>query len=212
MSTRTASQALLLLASLSLSFAAACGGSVESTGGSSSGSPPASSVPPPGSVPVPGASTSGMPAPVAQIEGTWSPTASGCSNFVVYASHTSGRRYLVVQATKEKLGIANLGDTVTIDLASKGASSMASVSADTFPKAPSEATYCSDIVIDPQEPQHSTSSEGKVTFTISAVGREGDFYAVTVKLEGVVVRNGFGNPETIPDVTYTSVGVGWLPG
>ena len=27
-----------------------------------------------------------------------------------------------------------------------------------------------------------------------------------------VVRNGFGNPETIPDVTYTSVGLGWLPG
>ncbi len=212
MSTRTASRALLLLASLSLSFAAACGGSVESTGGSSSGSPPASALPPPGSVPVPGVSTSGAPPPPAQVEGTWSPTASGCSNFVVYASHTSNRRYLVVQATKEKLGITNLGDTVTIDLASKGASTMASVSTDTFPKAPSEATYCSDIIIDPQEPQRSTATEGKVTFTISALGREGDFYAVTVKLEGVVVRNGFGNPEAIPDMTFSSVGVGWLPG
>lgn len=36
----------------------------------------------------------------------------------------------------------------------------------------------------------------------------GDSYAVTVKLEGIVVRNGFGNPETIPDVTYSTVSAG----
>jgi hypothetical protein len=213
MSTRTTSRALLLLASLSLSFAAGCGGAVDSpSNGSSSGTPAASTLPPPDSVPPPGMTTAGGPPPPAPIAGSWSTTASGCANFVVYASHTSGRRYLVVQATKDKLGIAALGDTVTIDLASKSASFAAAVYADTLPKAPAEATYCSDVIIDPQEPQRSTATEGKVTFTISSVGREGDSYAVTVKLEGVVVRNGFGNPETIPDVTYSAVGVGWLPG
>lgn len=151
MSTRT-SGALLLLASLSFSFAAACGGSVDSTGGSSSGTPGTGpgSLPPPGSLPVPGVSTSGGPPPPAPIEGSWSLAAGGCSNFTVYASHTSGRRFLVVQATKEKLGIASLGDTVTINLASKGASGAASVYADTLPRAPAEAPYCTDFIVNPQ--------------------------------------------------------------
>lgn len=211
MSTR----ALVLLASLSFSLAAACGGSVDSTGGGSSGGTPSqggNTLPAPGVEPVPGASTSGAPPPPAQIAGSWSANAAGCSNFVVYASHTSGRRYLVVEAKKENLGIANVGDTVTIDLASKSASFSAAVYTDTFAKAPGEARYCSDVVTDTQEPQRSNALEGKVTFTISGQGREGDLYSVTVKLEGVVVRNAFGNPETIPDVTYASVGVGWLPG
>jgi hypothetical protein len=131
---------------------------------------------------------------------------------MVVASHSTGRRFLVVTANKSELGIASLGESVTVDLASKSVGPSTSVAVDTFARAPQETPYCTDVIVDPQRPARAIATNGTATFTISAVGREGDLYAVTVTLKGVVVRDAGGVLEAIPDVTYASVGVGWLPG
>ena len=194
----------------------ACGGSIEPTGSSSSGGSGTPNTPPsPGAPVAPAPPSTGVhptPGPTGPTAGTWSQTASGCSNFTIFASHSTGRRFLVVTAAKADLGIANLGDSVTIDLASTSGGPSASIAVDTFARAPQEAPYCTDIIVDSQTPSRAVAAQGTATFTISSIGREGDSYAVTVTLQGVVVRDASGALEKIPDITYASVGVGWLPG
>jgi hypothetical protein len=194
---------------------AACGGAVEPTGGSTSGG---SSIPAPTSPGAPGTAAPpsvGAPSPAPAPGGAtagWSATASGCANFTVYARHSSGRRFLVVTANRTELGLAGLGASVTVDLASKSAGPSTEVAVETFARTPMDVTYCNDIMVDPQIPSRAGASQGTATFTISGVGREGDAYAVTVTLRGVVVRDASGALEQVPDLTYTNVGVGWLPG
>lgn len=149
--------------------------------------------------------------PAEQTPTTWNATAHGCANFTVYTEDQSGRRFLVVTAVKKELGLENLGDTATVDLATKVSGPSTEVYVDTYARVPTEQGYCSDIR-DFYEPDQAKAIGGLATFTIAGVGREGGAYAVTVSLRGVTVRAATGALEKIPDVTYTMVNVGWLPG
>jgi hypothetical protein len=142
----------------------------------------------------------------------WNATAGGCANFTVYAGHSSGRRFVVITANRSELSLANLGDSVTVDLASKSVGPSTLVAVETFARVPLDVTYCNDVMVDPQVPSRAVAAQGTATFTISALGREGDAYAVTVTLRGVVLRDASGALEQLPDLTYENVGVGWLPG
>lgn len=198
-----------LLASFLLSLAtAACGGAVDPGTTSSSGSPAPTTTTTPAPAPSPG-----LPPPY-QASGGWTARAGGCADFTIFSANESGRRFLVVQARKDELGIAKLGDTVTVDLANKTAGPSTAVTVDNYPVAPQEPAYCSDIGGSGSAalPTESYAFSGTVTFTIAGVGRDGDSYAVTVKLAGVAIRNPDGSREAIPDVTYPNVDVGWYPG
>ena len=207
----------VLLGALLLALAtpaAACGGAIDpgTASSSSSGSspPPATTTTPD---PGPPSTVPGYPPP-STTSGGWTASASGCADFTVFSANTNGRRFLVIQARKDELGIAKLGDTVTVDLANKAAGPSTAVNVDNYPQAPLEPPYCSDIGSSGSValPTESPAVSGTVTFTIAGVGREGGSYAVTVKLQGVVVRNTGGSLEAIPDVTYPSIDVGWYPG
>jgi hypothetical protein len=50
-----------------------------------------------------------------------------------------------------------------------------------------------------------------VTFTVTALNRDGG-YVIAVALQNVAVESKLGELEPIPDITYTDVSVGWLPG
>jgi hypothetical protein len=201
----------LVLGSLLLvaGAAQACGGAIDTTGTSSSssgGSSGAAAQVPTGSTPTPPPPTTESP-----TSGPFNATANGCANFTVFAGDASGRRFLIIQANKEELGIENVGETRTINLATRSAGASTKVFIDTYDRVPSQQMYCTDSIYEPYDPVRTDAIEGMVTFTIAGVGRDGG-YAVTVTLQGVVVHAATGALESIPDVTYSAVGVGWLPG
>ena len=121
---------------------------------------------------------------------------------------------MVIQASKEELGIANLGDTVTVDLASKAGAPSTDVSADLWDGIPASTPYCTDVAANNKVMQHAVATSGTATFTIapSRGTGNGETYAVTVSLKGVIVRGADGFLERIDDVTYDTVTVGWFPG
>jgi hypothetical protein len=202
-------RALLLGCLLLASAAQACGGAIDTTGTSSSSSGGSSGAP----TPLPIVSPPSNPAPPSTGTSGTSPfngTANGCANFTVFAGDASGRRFLIIQADKMELGLAGLGDTATVDLATKAGGASTKVFVDTYNRVPTQM-YCTDTLSEPYDPVSADAIQGTATFTISAVGREGGTYAITVTLRGVVINNK-GKLESIPDVTYSSVGVGWLPG
>ena len=205
---------LTLFLSLSLSVLAGCGGGIEGSGTGGPGSPG----PKGPTEPTPGAPGPGHPGtaptpttPVAPTPtGSWDSKANGCGDFVVYASHSSGTKFLVVDADKKALGIEKIGESSTVDFSTRQNAAKARV--DVYSRAPAEAIYCSDIIIDPQTPVSWTAVAGTATFTITSFGREGG-YAVTVSLKSVVVQSPDGRSrESVPDLTYSNVFVGWLPG
>ena len=208
----------LFFASLFLLATAACGGSIAPVDdGSGSGSGSGSATGPgsgsgSGSGSASGSGSGGAAPHPTPGPGAWSTTASGCSNFIVYASHSSGLKYLVIRASKTELGLASVGDSATVDLTPSAVSSSTEVAVDTYAHAPGFAPYCADVLVGPQTPSHATATAGTATFTIASVGRDTPDYAVTVTLKDVVVRSADGTLETIPDVTYQNVNVGWLPG
>jgi hypothetical protein len=131
---------------------------------------------------------------------------------MVYAADTSGRRFVVINANKTELGLANVGDSVTVDLASKVAGPSTEVAIETFARVPLDVNYCNDVMVNPQVPSRAVAAQGTATFTISALGGAGDPYALTVTLRGVMVRDASGALEQLPDLTFANVNVGWMPG
>jgi hypothetical protein len=197
---------------LSFCCLVACGGAVEPVGTSQGPGPSPTGSPTSGPTPLPAPSGTTTPVPTPPIgpnAGAWNATASGCGNVFVFDGHTTGRKFLVISADKTSLGLSTLGDSATIDLAQ--GSSAVSLHVDTFQSPPQEAPYCTDIAYPNAEtPVIANATSGTLTITISSVGRE-EFYAVDVTLHGVVVSGPNGS-EVIPDTTFRSVGVGWLPG
>jgi hypothetical protein len=193
----------------------ACGGAVEgrsssssSGGGGNPGEPDTTTNPVP---PSPGSSQPPtVVSPPAVDNGTWSQSASGCGNFFVYATHASKTKFLTVSAVKSELGIANLGDSATIQIGVNPTKT--TVSVDTYPHVPNESPYCTDYITDPMSPERAYATQGTLTFTISTVGSDGQSYAVDVAITGLVVQHMDGTLEAIPDVTYHDVSVGWLAG
>lgn len=141
--------------------------------------------------------------------GSWSGTASGCGNFTVFAADTSNPRYLVIKASKSELGLGALGSTASVNLASTSNAPSTEVAVDAFSSAPVQP-YCTDVGAAPAG-FHGRAVQGTVTFTVTSVGRDGG-YAIAVVLQGVKVESPYGELEPIPDITYTNVSVGWLPG
>ena len=214
---------VLLLGSLFVvSLAAvACGGAIDTPGGGSSSSSSSSSSGGPGPTPTATTTSTVTPPPIppspptpigpAPFFGTWSGTASGCANFTVFAPDTSNPRYLVINASKSELGLGVLGSTATVDLANTSQAPSTDVGVDTFASAPAQP-YCTDIQPSPAPTSfHSKALQGSVTFSVTAVGRDGG-YVLTVARKNVIVRAPDGGFESIPDITYTNVSVGWLPG
>lgn len=186
----------------------ACGGAV--TPDKTSGQGPENGGP---YVPAPqptGGPTNPTPQPPTPTPGAWNTQASGCGNFTIYDGHSSGTKFIVIDANKAALGIAQYGDTTTIDLAAN--TQGASLAMDVFQRTPADPTYCSDIIVDPQKPVRWTAVGGTAKFTITGLGREGDSYSVSVDLKDVVVVSPSGEREQIPDMTLKNVNVGWLPG
>jgi hypothetical protein len=189
---------------------AACGGAVEPTPGGPLAPAPAP-VPEPAPVPpAPNPTPAPVPVPPTPAPQSWNGSPAGCGNFTVYRSDSTKQKYLVIQAQRDDLGIAQLGESVTVQLGPSTKSLVVSV--DAYPRVPSETHYCSDIIIDPVNPITWPATRGTAKVTITRLGREGDMYAVTIELRGVVVRSPSGQLETIPDMTLSDVSVGWLPG
>lgn len=200
--------------------AVACGGAVDpgigsssgssgSSGGSSSGSsgtptPTTTSTSVPPSPPMP------QPSP---FMGTWSGTASGCANFTVYAADTSAPRYLIIRASKAELGLGALGSTATIDLANTSGAPSTDIGVDTYSEPPADP-YCTDVISSPPPTfTHARATSGTATFTVTGVGRDDGTYEISVTLKGLTVLNSmYGELEPIPEITFTKVNVGWLPG
>lgn len=137
----------------------------------------------------------------------------GCANFTLFAPDVSRRRFLLVEANKKDLGLVGLHDTVTIDLSTSAAPGRLSVRVDEYDRVPAEQMYCTDVLSgEPHKETMLKAEQGTVTLTIAAVGKEGDSYAVTVSLTNILVRRPGGQLERIPDATFASVNVGWLPG
>jgi hypothetical protein len=188
----------------------ACGGAVDP--GLSGSTPPSTPEPPPAPAPpAPQPLPAPQPVPPSPTPAEhWNTDASGCANFLVYRSHSTGKKFLVLQASKEELGIANYGDTATVSLG-PGTHALV-VSMDVYARQPSDTHYCSDIIIDPQTPITWTATKGTATVKITGVERDCDCYTVTIELRGVVVRSPSGQLEQIPDMVFKDVRVGWLPG
>lgn len=190
--------------------ASACGGAVDRTE-TSSGSTPAPGATAPAPTPAPAPPSTGGPVPAARLPNNkWNASASGCGNFTVFAGESTGHRFLVIQTDKQALGIASPGDTATIDLSAATASTKVFV--DAYDRVPGEQVYCTDFTTEPHVPVQSTAIQGTATFTIEALGNDRDSYLVTVALKNVIVRGANGALETLADVRYSSVAVGWLPG
>jgi hypothetical protein len=188
----------------------ACGGAVapDKTSGQGPGETGGPYLPAP--QPTGGTPANPTPPPPAPSPGTWNAQASGCGNFTIYDGHSSGTKFIVIEANRAALGIAQYGDSTTVDLATTRDG--ASLAMDVYPRSPADPTYCSDIIIDPQKPIRWFASAGSAKFTITGLGREGDSYSVTVDLKDVVVVSPTGEREQIPDMTLKNVNVGWLPG
>jgi hypothetical protein len=186
------------------SVLAACGGSVDKTGLGPAPTTAVTGAPTPGPAP-----TTGPARPPTTTPATWNPQASGCSNVFVFDGDSTGKRFLVISGDRTTLGLKGLSDSYTANL---GAAEPIHVYVDTFTKPPVEPPYCTDIVYaDAEKPVKSRAVQGQATITITSVGRDTDSYAIDVVLKGVVVK-GPNGLETIPDMTFKSVGVGWLPG
>lgn len=127
-------------------------------------------------------------------------------------THASKRKFLVIDAQKDLLGLSQVGDAVAVALSSPP-DKKASLRVDTYDGTGGDSHYCNDVVTDtPRKVGSANAVSGTVRFKLSkAVGQDGR-YAIDVALEGVVVKNADGTTETVPDATYTDVGVGWLPG
>jgi hypothetical protein len=147
--------------------------------------------------------------------GSWSGIASGCANFTVYAADTSNPRYLVIKASKSELALGAIGTTATVNLANTSSAPSTDVGVDTFQgtSPPPEEPYCTDVPGPTSDFVHRKALSGTVTFKVTSVGKDDGTYALTVTVKSVVVQSQFdGELETIPDITFVNVGVGWFPG
>lgn len=112
---------------------------------------------------------------------------------------------------RQALGLQNVGDSVTVDLSGNG--QRAGLRVEHYAKPLVEIPYCTDVLSSPpQTPTIFSPIQGKVNIVLSGAGGQGETYAVTVTLLGVVVRAPDGTLESISGVTFQNVTVGWSPG
>lgn len=141
----------------------------------------------------------------------WAKGAIGCGNFEVVVTHASRRKLLVIEAQKDRLGLAKVGDSVVVPLTTPP-DPRASLRVDAYDAPGGDAHYCTDVRSQtPKKVGSASATRGTVRFTLSKIGENGT-YSIDVALEGVAVKAADGTTEAVPDASYTEVGVGWLPG
>lgn len=141
----------------------------------------------------------------------WSTSAFGCGDFQIVVAATTHEALLVISGDRSALGLQRVGDATSVDLSGNG--QRIDVRVEHYGKALGELPYCSDVLpsTPPPKPSIARAVSGRAIFTLSGVGREGG-YAMTMTLQGVMVRQSNGTLECIPDAMFNEVAVGWLPG
>jgi hypothetical protein len=190
-----------LLVGLGL-FLTACSGSTATVDPVGSGSSSSSG----------GTSSSGgvVSTPSTPPDSSFQGSASGCRDVTVYKSNADRTQFLVVNADREKLGLAV--DTIrTFDLAHMPDG--LEVGVDVFARAPGEAPYCSDAP-DPTLSKTAWAAEGgTITIQLEAVASTSGAYLATVRLTDVrLVGPERGVAVSVPNAEIRNVLVGWLPG
>ncbi|MDB4941278.1 MAG: hypothetical protein JWP97_812 [Labilithrix sp.] len=201
----------LLTISLCALSLLACGGAVIPDGSSSSssgGSTPGVHAPAESSRGV----SSGTTHAPAHSGGTWSTDAWGCRDFELYAHDATRARYLVIVVDAKARGLTNDGDTATVVIDPATASGTR-VEIHAYARPQENLPYCSDYDNGADDVTSvAPVVAGTLSIRVSTKDSANGSYNVTVTAAGLQARNADGTLESIPDLTFADVRVGWLPG
>lgn len=148
--------------------------------------------------------------PAERTERGWAKMATGCQDFTVVVSHASKKRVLVIRGSRRSLGLIKVGDSKTVDVSASVR--MLDLEVAVYDAPGGEQHYCNDAVPAdaPKKTAFLSAASGTVTIKLTTLRSDHD-YAIDVTVSGVTIRNG-PDLETVADVTYSDVHVGWLPG
>jgi hypothetical protein len=135
--------------------------------------------------------------------------AGGCSNIFIHKSSVSGKEVLIVDASKDDLGLSTTPKSFDLE----SAPNALSVRIDAYSqKAPQQ--YCTDVITTSwKTPATWRATRGSITITLSdnSAGHNVS-YTVTAQLRDIRFEDGNGNNMMLPELTLKDVSVGWLPG
>lgn len=207
----------LVALALSLSLTG-CGGAVTGEEPSPAASSTSPAVPSPKGAPTSSASastTSSPPRPTPPNPPTpatdpWSTTAGGCADFEIVTINVARTKALVMSGSRAALGLDHVGATASVALASPPAG--VSVKLFEYATAPTTEQFCTDVFAPPTVPPTTYyPTAGSATFTLTGVGREGEFM-LSVEIHGARLRSSTGLTQSVPDRSFSQVSLGWSPG